>query len=120
VKLLLKAALLLAAMLVAYFTLPAIGAVNHRTLHTSVARAVGGDLMSSQKGCRRAEGAWRCEVAAFQGDSGGTVYTVRKRGRRCWTAVSTRPAPELPSLAKGCAKLREQGRWGRRVSEILP
>lgn len=119
-KLLFKAALLVMVVAVGYFTLPAIGSVNHRTLHTSVARAVGGELSVGPRGCKRADGAWRCEVLAFQGLSTETVYTVRMRGRRCWTAVSTRPAPELPSLAKGCAKLREQGRWGRRVSEVLP
>jgi hypothetical protein len=112
-------ALVLAVLVYAYLALPAIGDVNHRTLHTSVARAVGGDLMIGPAACRRDRGAWRCTVYAAAGSSYDTTYTVRMRGR-CWTAVDTTPVPELPSLARGCAKLREQGRVGRWVSRIVP
>ena len=112
--------LVLALLVFAYFTLPAIGEVNHRTLSTSVTRAVGGDLTLGRRGCSRVGDAWRCTVLAFPGDSYGTTYTVRKRGRRCWTAVSRTPVPEVPALARGCAKLREQGRVGRWVSQVVP
>jgi hypothetical protein len=111
--------LVLVLLVYAYFALPAIGDVNHRTLHTSVARAVGGDLSLGPRGCRRGGGVWRCTVYALPGSSYDTTYTVRKRGR-CWTAVNTTPVPELPSLARGCAKLREQGRVGRWVSQVVP
>ena len=116
---LLRRLLLPAVIVVAFFLAPAIGAVNGRTLHTSVARQVGGDLSFGPRACTRGGGAWRCDVLAYQGDSNGTTYTVRKRGRRCWTARATRPTGELPALARGCAKLREQGRVGRWVSEVV-
>ena len=78
--------LVLALLTYAYYALPAIGHVNHRTLGTSV----------------------------------GTTCTVRKRGRRCWTASARSPVPEVPALARGRAKLREQGRLGRWVSQVVP
>jgi hypothetical protein len=112
--------LVLALLVYAYLALPAIGDVNHRTLHTSVARAVGGELTVGPRGCRRTGEAYRCTVIAFPGDSNGTTYTVRKRGRRCWTASARSPVPEVPALARGCAKLREQGRVGRWVSQVVP
>lgn len=112
--------LVLALLIYAYFALPAIGEVNHRTLSTSVTRAVGGDVTLGPRGCRRGRALYRCTVYAFPGDSSGTVYTVRKRGRRCWTASARSPVPEVPALARGCAKLREQGRVGRWVSQVVP
>jgi hypothetical protein len=111
--------LVAASLVYAYFALPALGEVNHRTLHTSVAHAVGAELGVGPRGCRRSGDAWRCDVLAFQGDSGGTTYLVRMRGRHCWTAYARAPAPELPSLARACARLSEQGRVGRFVTEVL-
>jgi hypothetical protein len=110
---------LLALLVFAYFSLPALGSVNGRTLYTSVGRELGAELTAAPRACRRGGGVWRCTMLAFQGDSAGTAYTVRKRGRRCWTAYSRKPAPELPSLARGCAELREQGRVGRFMAEVL-
>ena len=108
--------LVLALLVYAYFALPAIGEVNHRTLHTSVARAVGGDLIDRPARLpARPRG-----VAVHRLRHGGVAATTRRTPSGSAAAAgrpsTPPPVPELPSLARGCAKLREQGRVGRWVS----
>ena len=107
---LIKPALLVAALAVAYLYAPAIGDVSGKALQRSVTRELDGAGTGGPQACRRLrEGRWRCSVQRFQGDSGPPSYSVRMRDRRCWTAtLRTGDNEPLPRRATGCVNLRDQ------------
>jgi hypothetical protein len=108
---LIKPALLIAVLVVAYLYAPALGNVSGKTVQRSVVRKLDGTGgAGAPKACRRIrEGRWRCSVQRFQGDSAPPSYSVRMRDRRCWTATLRSGNGEpLASRATGCADLRDQ------------
>jgi hypothetical protein len=107
---LIKPAILLAALVVAYLFVPAIGDVSGKAVQRSVVSELEGTRVGGPSACRRIRaGRWRCLVQAYQGDSSPPSYSVRMRGRSCWTATlrSGDRAP-LPRRASGCVRLRDQ------------
>ena len=107
---LIKPALLIAALVVAYFFAPAVGTVNGEAVQRAVVGELDGAGSGGPNACRRLrEGRWRCSVQRFQGDSSPPSYSVRMRDRRCWTATLRAGDNEpLPRRASGCAHLRDQ------------
>jgi hypothetical protein len=111
-------------LLVALFTLPAVGSVSAEALTYSLTREAGGDMLSTDLyTCEpRSEPTYRCQVGETNGASGGFTYRLRTRGRRCWSAVRTPPSSDdaltsLPRRLTGCAKWRDQVRL---VERALP
>jgi hypothetical protein len=102
---------------VVWFT-PALGDVSGEALHRSVAAELGGTRAVGARSCTRLRATrWRCRVTA-EGGSDARRYSVRMRGRRCWTA--TRLAADdgesggsLARRARGCVNLRHQLPWPR-------
>jgi hypothetical protein len=107
---LIKPALLIAVLVVAYLYAPAVGNVSGEAVQRSVVRELDGSGDGGPTACRRVrEGRWRCSVQRFQGDSAPPSYSVRMRDRRCWTATLRSDDSEpLPRRATGCANLRDQ------------
>ena len=111
-------------LLVALFTLPAVGPVSAEALTYSLTREAGGDLLSTDLyTCeRRSEPTYRCQVGETNGASGAATYRLRTQGRRCWSAVRTSPSSNdaltpMPRRLAGCAKWRDQVRL---VERALP
>jgi hypothetical protein len=107
---LIKPALLVAVLVVAYLYAPALGSVSGKALQRSVVRALDSTGAGGPTACRRIrERRWRCSVQRFQGDSAPPSYSVRMRDRRCWTATLRSGSNEpLPRRASGCVGLRDQ------------
>jgi hypothetical protein len=108
---LIKPAILIAVLVVAYLYAPAIGNVSGKAVQRSVTGELDGTGgTGAPKACRRIrEGRWRCSVQRFQGDSSPPSYSVRMRDRRCWTATLRAGDNEpLASRATGCVNLRDQ------------
>jgi hypothetical protein len=107
---LIKPAILIAALGVAYLYAPAVGTVSGKAVQRSVVRVLGGTTVGGPNACRRLqEGRWRCSVQRFQGDSSPPSYSVRMRDRRCWTAtLRVGDSEPLPRRETGCADLRDQ------------
>lgn len=75
-------------------------------LSYSIADDVGGTNRLGVDPCSHASGrAWRCAVFDVRAGGAGAMYTVRMRGRRCWTAQTSgtgAPPAGLRSIATGC------------------
>jgi hypothetical protein len=107
---LVKPAILLLALVGAYLFAPAIGDVSGKAAQRSVVSELGGAGTGGPTACRRlSTGRWRCLVQAYQGDSSPPSYSVRMRGRRCWTAtLRSGQSTTLARRATGCVYLRDQ------------
>ncbi len=116
---------LLVALSLALFTLPAIGSVSPQALTYSLTREAGGDLWSTDiyKCKRRSQSTYGCEVGETDGGSGVASFRLQARGRRCWRAVKTSPdsREDLTPMARrlrGCATWRDQVRFVERLLSL--
>jgi hypothetical protein len=107
---LVKPLILLAVLVVAYLYAPAVGSVSGKAVQRSVVGELEGTHIGGPKACRRIrEGRWRCSAQRYQGDSSPPSYSVRMRGRRCWTAtLRSGDSEPLARRASGCVRLRDQ------------
>jgi hypothetical protein len=109
---LVKPAILVAALVLAYLYAPPLGGVSGKAVHANVVRELGGTTATLSRSCRRRSPTlWRCGIYA-KGASDPVSYAVRMRGRRCWTgrqaAQQATYADRLPRQASGCVGLRDQ------------
>jgi hypothetical protein len=95
--------------------------VNASALAYSVAGEVGGSALTHHE-CRPRHDTWLCSIDDPEGSGNASDYTVRLRGRRCWTATRTGGIlnRRLRGRASGCVGLRDRIRLVERLSDINP
>ena len=105
---LIKPAILIAALVVAYLYVPAVGSVSGKAVQRSVVGELDGSGDGGPTACRRVrEGRWRCSVQRFQGDSSpratASACATGAAGRRRSAPATTSPSPAAQPAASTSA-----------------